>query len=1052
AAVASSALRSVFLGRPEEARTLLALDELLLVPVEGDGALLTALAVLAVVVGPAGLPLLLRVLVATLSKVEDKHAQVRSAAAAASEAIVLSCDPFAFEALLPALAAALDARRSPVMKLHALRLLTLCWRQSKDGEKAVAEKLPELLPLAVALLLDTSSEVRAAAAEAADSLMQLCDNSDLAPYLEDILGCARGSRDVAKCVSELAEVIFVQRVDAPALAVVLPVLTKGLKSRNAKTQRQACIIAENMGRLVSAVADVKPFAPQLLPLLKRISDEVADPDIRAVAGRAHEFFARVAERDTTGKVRQELRSLLDMAVVEAEMAAAGAKAGGRDVVSAPCPLQVRDVVLDHAVLLCLGLGRHRAQEQAAWRQRICPLLEPVMIGSSGPGDLDLDVLLSSLQDVAGRLAVAAPSEASGSTMAVGTGSSSEKLCDCTLTLACGAATLLTEARLQLLRGRVYGLVGGNDSGKSTLLRAIHERRVTGFPSASELSTALVEHGVGERAPECELGPVDFLLTDPVIKRLGLHQEKVVLALKSMGFDEGARLKKPIKTLSGGWRMKLGLVRAMLQSADVVLLDEPTGHLDQSNISWLEDYVHGLQDDKEKMVTTLVVSHDAPFLDRVCTDIIHVHEGKLHSYHGNFSSFLEQVPGAQLGSKQEEEQLLQSFALPEPGSLEGVRSRGKRFLFLQDAFYAYPGGNGVPAVRGATVECSLRSRVAIMGPNGAGKSTVAALVVGELAPDSGPAWRHPNLRMAFVAQHAFHHLEEHLDLTATEYILWRFEGSEDREALGFRAEEEEVAEPKTYRLVDDRLEQCASDNREAVQPEVIVDRRQRGRLGYEYELRWKGRPATMWLSRQQVAAMGCLGMAKREDERQAAHRSLSSRPLTTPSVEAHLAGFGLCPEEASHRRLGALSSGQRARAVLGAATWLAPHLLVLDEPTNYLDQPSLAALVAGLKVFGGGVLIISHTAAFVDEVCTERWMMQQGVLRREGAVAFADDEATGPNAVALAAAAAAKDLKERKKQKRLKELRKRFGQEVSEGEDDEWYEKLLKKANPKTSAS
>lgn len=512
----------------------------------------------------------------------------------------------------------------------------------------------------------------------------------------------------------------------------------------------------------------------------------------------------------------------------------------------------------------------------------------------------------------------------------------------------------------------------------------------------------------------------------------------------MGFDEGARLSQPIKTLSGGWRMKMGLARAILQDADVVLLDEPTGHLDVAHIAWLVDYISQLQDNTEKMVTVVVVSHDVPFLDKVCTHIVYVNGSKLQMHRGNFSTFLARVPNAQLGSKSEEAQPLSAFVLPEPGPLEGVRSKGKRFLFLEDVVFTYPESN-VPAVKGATVECSLRSRVAIMGPNGAGKSTVAGLVVGELAPLAGNAWRHPNLRMAYVAQHAFHHLEEHLELTAVEYILWRFQGNEDREALANRADEEECAEPKAFRVVDDHLVICEKDHPQALEPEIIADRRQRGRLGYEYEMRWRGRTNTTWMSRSQVASMGCLGMAKREDERQAAQRSLSSRPLTSPAVEAHLAGFGLSKEEACHRRLGALSSGQRARAVLAASTWLAPHLLVLDEPTNYLDQPALAALAAGLKGFSGGVLVISHTASFVDEVCSERWMMQGGILRREGAL-IRDEEEARPS-TAASTHTAAKELKEKRKMKRLKELRKRFGQEASDDED-EWWEDLVKKANSK----
>jgi len=627
------------------------------------------------------------------------------------------------------------------------------------------------------------------------------------------------------------------------------------------------------------------------------------------------------------------------------------------------------------------------------------------------------------------------------------------MCDCTLTLACGAATLLAGARLRLARGQVYGLIGANDSGKSTLLKALHDRRVVGFPDASQLVTALVEHGVGEHPPACDQLPLDYLLADPELQACNLSKEEALTGLRSLGFDGGGRLKRPLRTLSGGWRMKLGLVRAMLQQADVLLLDEPTGHLDATHISWLVDYIGALSTDRLRLVTTLVVSHDVAFLDRVCTHIIHVQGQKLRTYPGNFSRFRELVPDSEpLRAPSQDERPLAAFVLPNPGTLEGVRSKDKRFLYLEDVCYSYPSSHS-PAVRKASVECSQRSRVAIVGPNGAGKSTLAALVVGELTPDMGSAWRHPSLRVAFVAQHAFHHLERHMDLTATQYILKRFEGNDDNEAADFKASELECEDPKTYRLQNGRLVLCDADDPRKLHVETILDRRQRGRLGYEYQVRWRGVNDTAWLSQLQLVEMGCWGMAKRENERQAAQRSLSTRPLTTPAVEAHLVGFGLSAEEVSHRRLGSLSSGQRARVVLGAATWLAPHLLVLDEPTNYLDRFGLAALAAGLQGFAGGVLVISHTMTFVDEVCKERWIMEDGLLRREGvpppspAVEHEADSGAGQaSRVVVSSAVSARDAaKEKKRQKRLKELRKKNG-EMVESDDDEWWGDLLKKAN------
>jgi elongation factor 3 len=81
-----------------------------------------------------------------------------------------------------------------------------------------------------------------------------------------------------------------------------------------------------------------------------------------------------------------------------------------------------------------------------------------------------------------------------------------------------------------------------------------------------------------------------------------------------------------------------------------------------------------------------------------------------------------------------------------------------------------------------LQVSLSSRVACIGANGAGKSTLIKVLTGETEATDGMVWKHPNLRIAYVAQHAFHHLESHLDKTPNEYIQWRYAVGEDREAL------------------------------------------------------------------------------------------------------------------------------------------------------------------------------------------------------------------------------------------------------------------------------
>merc|ERR1711982_109133 len=111
--------------------------------------------------------------------------------------------------------------------------------------------------------------------------------------------------------------------------------------------------------------------------------------------------------------------------------------------------------------------------------------------------------------------------------------------------------------------------------------------------------------------------------------------------------------------------------------------------------------------------------------------------------------------------------------------------------------------------------------------------------------------------------------------------------------------------------------------------------------------------------------------------------LQNKQLTTPGVEKHLADFGVPAEFATHNTLRSLSAGQKVKIVLGAAMWQNPHILVIDEPTNYLDRDALGALTEAIEKWAGGVVVISHNLAFCDRVATEKWIMDAGHLRAEG---------------------------------------------------------------------
>merc|ERR1712183_72173 len=114
--------------------------------------------------------------------------------------------------------------------------------------------------------------------------------------------------------------------------------------------------------------------------------------------------------------------------------------------------------------------------------------------------------------------------------------------------------------------------------------------------------------------------------------------------------------------------------------------------------------------------------------------------------------------------------------------------------MSNVAFRYP-THEKPSVQDICLSVCMASRVAVIGANGAGKSTAIKLLIGELKPEVGQIWRHQNMRLAYVAQHAFHHLEKHVDKTAVEYILWRFAGADDRESLENQSKEINVDDEK-----------------------------------------------------------------------------------------------------------------------------------------------------------------------------------------------------------------------------------------------------------------
>jgi len=605
-------------------------------------------------------------------------------------------------------------------------------------------------------------------------------------------------------------------------------------------------------------------------------------------------------------------------------------------------------------------------------------------------------------------------------------------------------------------------------------------KLEGFPKQDELKSVFVEHEIEEE----EVGVMDdgfpilsvdkpgwwwvmHTCNDLYHLEIPVTEEQVKDLMIETGFgypggpDCAAHLDNPVTTYSGGWKMKMQLCAAKLVNADVLMLDEPTGHLDVNNILWLEDWLESFPG------SIICTSHFTSFLDKMCTHIIDFQDRKLRTFKGEkgrcLDQFVERYPEKRSYFELSNE--VMNFTFPLPGPMEGVKSRSKVVLRMNSIDVQYP-TKDKPTIMDVSLTVSQVSRVAVIGANGAGKTTAIKALVGEQLPSKGSIWKAPGLRMAYVAQHAFHHLEKHMSSTPTQYIMWRFAGDDDKESLEFATAslsvDEESARARKWCIdaVTGEARLCITEKEDpkkakqdepnAVVPDAVLNRKHlKKEKTFTYEVKWQFKPieANVWVEKQTLIKMGYKKLVEREDERQAAMSGLMTKQLTQPSVEKHLADFGVDPESASHTQLAQLSGGMKVKVVLAASMWQNPHVLILDEPTNYLDRDGLGALVSAIKAFEGGVLIISHNKEFCDGVATEKWIMNKGYLRIEGESVDTSDKKdegnTGPEVVYDGSGnkiEVSKILSEKEKKKAIKDLEKVMKESVKKAtitEEEKW---------------
>ncbi len=352
-----------------------------------------------------------------------------------------------------------------------------------------------------------------------------------------------------------------------------------------------------------------------------------------------------------------------------------------------------------------------------------------------------------------------------------------------------ASPLLSNLSYAINEGNKIGLIGVNGTGKSTLLRIT--AGIEDADSGKIILTGGVRIGYLPQAPAYD--PEKTVLEQAVsylTREIAAEGEyKCKSMLNQLGITD---FEKKMSTLSGGERKRVAMAGIFTNECDILILDEPTNHIDSDMVEWLENYL------KKFRGAIFMVTHDRYFLDRVTNVILELTGGKLYRHEGNYEVYLENRAareemalaterkrrtlyrrelewmrrGAQARTTKAKgridrfHQLEESKLVVNNAALEmkSVSSRlGKKIIELEHVSKAF---DGVPVISDFSYTVLRNDRIGIIGENGSGKSTLLKLISGELQPDSGSVEIGETVKIGYFSQE-----NEHMDKSrrVIEYI-------------------------------------------------------------------------------------------------------------------------------------------------------------------------------------------------------------------------------------------------------------------------------------------
>lgn len=508
--------------------------------------------------------------------------------------------------------------------------------------------------------------------------------------------------------------------------------------------------------------------------------------------------------------------------------------------------------------------------------------------------------------------------------------------------------IIDNCELTICRGKKYGLVGRNGIGKTTLLKNIKKRKF-GIPKGIKIY--MIEQ--------------EFNTDITVIQHVGDDGGKI---LTGFGFNKN-QFNMKLQELSGGWRMRAHLAKAININPDLLLLDEPTNYLDINALCWLEKQI-------KEMKTVIIVSHDRTFLNNVVDEILHLNDFKIVVYKGNYDSFTKQRQNLLMYQKKEYENQL--------------RQREHLQSFI-DRFRA-------SASRASLAQSKIK-QLAKMPPLNPPKIDPVIKFMFDYTPCKGTLveMRDVKFRYESIVDESENICKKSFDENINKDIE-KLNISETNKTKILSKESKFFKVPKNT----DELSILKNNNnniKKNFNPLifenitisincksriVVVGANGQGKSTFLKMLTNNLENCDGYITKNSKLVVGYF--AQHHVDNLNVNEKVLDLMLKTNTLEETkraLSNFGL---NVDNQRIGTLSGGQKSRLTMALINGLKPNLLVLDEPTNHLDMESIEALADCINKFEGGVVCVSHDLNFVSRAFKEVYVCKDKTLKYFGGTA------------------------------------------------------------------